>query len=106
MKSIVVILAGAFGVSASACAAEGMWTPDNLPKQELQMKYKFTPTAQWVQHVQHAALRLAGGCSGSFISPSGLVLTNHHCVNSCVQQLSTAEHDFIQAGFYAKEATD
>src|SRR5690606_12949943 len=53
-----------------------------------------------------AALRLAGGCSGSFVSPDGLVLTNHHCVNSCVQQLSTAEKDYIKSGFLARERKD
>jgi Peptidase S46 len=94
-------------VSASAAfAEEGMWTPDNLPKQDLQSKYKFTPSAQWAEHAQRASLRLAGGCSGSFVSPTGLVLTNHHCVNSCVQQLSTADKDFIASGFYAKEQKD
>jgi hypothetical protein len=93
-------------VSAGAFASEGMWTPDNLPKQELQARYKFSPEVHWVEHVQHAALRLAGGCSGSFVSPTGLVLTNHHCVNSCVQQLSSADKDFIKAGFYAKEQQD
>lgn len=92
--------------SAAAFASEGMWTPDNLPKQELQAKYKFSPAARWIEHVQHAALRLAGGCSGSFVSPTGLVLTNHHCVNSCVQQLSTADKDFIKTGFYAQESKD
>ena len=106
MSKISVALASIFLTSVSAYAAEGMWTPDGLPKQELQTKYKFTPTQQWVDHVQHAALRLAGGCSGSFISPTGLVLTNHHCVNSCVQQLSTADKDFIKTGFYAKEGKD
>ena len=103
MKRVALAIVGALVASASAFAAEGMWTPDNLPKQELQTKYKFSPDTHWVEHVQHAALRLAGGCSGSFISPTGLVLTNHHCVNSCVQQLSTADKDFIKTGFYAKE---
>ncbi len=106
MTRISILVASLLLTSVSAYAAEGMWTPDNLPKQELQAKYKFSPDAQWAEHVQRAALRLAGGCSGSFISPTGLVLTNHHCVNSCVQQLSTAEHDFIKSGFYAKEAKD
>lgn len=101
-----VIVAGFALATASAYAGEGMWTPDNLPKQELATKYKFTPTAQWVDHAQKAALRLAGGCSGSFVSATGLVLTNHHCVNSCVMQLSTAQKDFIAAGFYAKEQKD
>jgi len=106
MKTIAIISATAFVVCAGAYAGEGMWTPDNLPTKELQSKYKFTPTKQWVDHAQKAALRLAGGCSGSFVSSTGLVLTNHHCVNSCVMQLSTAEKDFIAAGFYAKEQKD
>ncbi len=106
MKKFVIVAGFALATASAAYAGEGMWTPDNLPKQELATKYKFTPTAQWVDHAQKAALRLAGGCSGSFISSTGLVLTNHHCVNSCVQQLSTAEKDFIAAGFYAKEQKD
>jgi hypothetical protein len=93
-------------VSASSLAAEGMWTPDNLPKAQLVEKYKFSPDQRWIDHAQRAALRLAGGCSGSFVSATGLVLTNHHCVNSCVQQLSTADKDFIKTGFYAKEEKD
>ncbi len=101
---LIVILASL--TTAGAFAAEGMWTPDNLPGQQLQQNYKFAPGTAWVDHAQRAALRLAGGCSGSFVSPSGLVLTNHHCVNSCVQQLSTAEKDFIKSGFYAKEEKD
>ncbi len=106
MKIVTVAVFAALAATASAFAGEGMWTPDNLPKTQLQEKYKFTPTQKWVDHVQHAALRLAGGCSGSFVSPSGLVLTNHHCVNSCVQQLSTADKDFIKTGFYAKDEKD
>ena len=106
MKKFFIVVGVALATASAAYAGEGMWTPDNLPKQELVTKYKFTPTAQWVDHAQKAALRLAGGCSGSFISSTGLVLTNHHCVNSCVQQLSTAEKDFIAAGFYANEQKD
>ncbi len=105
MKKIVITVC-ALVTSAGAFAGEGMWTPDNLPKAQLQEKYKFAPTQKWVDHVQHAALRLAGGCSGSFVSSTGLVLTNHHCVNSCVQQLSTADKDFIKSGFYAKDEKD
>jgi hypothetical protein len=106
MKNFAIVTGFALATASAAYAGEGMWTPDNLPKQELATKYKFTPSAQWVDHAQKAALRLAGGCSGSFISSTGLVLTNHHCVNSCVQQLSTAEKDFIAAGFYANEPKD
>ena len=105
MKKIFVA-SGLLVFAAGAFAGEGMWTPDNLPKTQLQEKYKFSPDKKWAEHAQHAALRLAGGCSGSFVSPTGLVLTNHHCVNSCVQQLSTADKDFIKSGFYAKDEKD
>jgi hypothetical protein len=82
MKTILVAAVALLLTSAAAFAAEGMWTPDNLPKSQLREKYKFSPEEHWVSHAEHAALRLAGGCSGSFVSPTGLVLTNHHCVNS------------------------
>ena len=102
-----LIVATSLGLSAAcAFAGEGMWTPDNLPVAQLQAKYNFTPAAEWVTRAQRAAVRIAGGCSASFVSPTGLVLTNHHCVNSCVQQLSTADKDFIKTGFYAKESKD
>ena len=91
---------------ATVHAAEGMWTLDKLPAKDLQARYGFTPDAAWVQHAQRSSLRLAGGCSGSFVSPDGLVLTNHHCVRECVQQLSTAKKNFVADGFYAKEQKD
>jgi hypothetical protein len=52
-----------------------------------------------------SAVRLRG-CSASFVSPEGLVATNHHCVASCVQQLSTKERDFMSAGFHARTAAE
>ena len=106
MSKSVISLLLSFVVADAALASEGMWTPDNLPRDQVQAKYGFTPDAKWAEHVQKAALRLAGGCSGSFVSPNGLVMTNHHCVNSCVQQLSTAEHDYIKNGFLAKREND
>ena len=104
-KSAVTLLL-ALVTSTGAFADEGMWTPDNLPTAQVQANHGFTPDAKWAEHVQKAALRLAGGCSGSFVSPNGLVLTNHHCVNSCVQQLSTADKDYIKSGFLAKAQQD
>ena len=106
MTKISIAIASVLLTSLNAYAAEGMWTPDHLPNTQLQAKYKFLPDQKWAEHAQKAAVRIAGGCSASFISPSGLVLTNHHCVNSCVQQLSTADKDFIKTGFYAKQEKD
>ncbi len=106
MKRVCATLVLAALSSTAAVAGEGMWTPDNLPLAQLRAEYGFTPTPQWATHVRKAALRLAGGCSGSFVSPDGLVLTNHHCVNSCVQQLSSADQDYIKSGFLARERKD
>lgn len=106
MRKLLLFAAASAAVITSAHAAEGMWTLDNLPKQRMQAQYGFTPSQVWTDHVQRSAVRLAGGCSGSFVSKDGLVMTNHHCVNDCVQQLSTAKKDFIKEGFYAKEAKD
>ncbi len=93
-------------VSASVFAAEGMWTLDNLPKAALKEKYGFQPDDAWVQHVMQSSVRLAGGCSGSFVSPDGLVLTNAHCVIDCAQELSSAERDFVNKGFVAKRRSE
>ncbi|HEY6545697.1 MAG TPA: S46 family peptidase [Dokdonella sp.] len=97
---ILAMLAG------PVAADEGMWTPDNLPVEQVRSAHGFTPDAKWAERVQKSAVRLAGGCSGSFVSPDGLVLTNHHCINSCVQQLSSAERDYIKSGFLAHERKD
>ncbi len=86
---------------ALVLAAEGMWTLDNLPRAKMQAEYGFAPSDAWVQHVMRSAVRLAGGCSGSFVSSSGLVMTNHHCVRSCLRDLSTARRDLARDGFLA-----
>ena len=83
-------------------AEEGMWTFDNFPSKTVGEKYGFTPSQAWLDHVRLASLRIAGGCSASFISPEGLVMTNHHCVVECVEQISTPKDNFVDDGFVAK----
>src|SRR2546430_323969 len=85
----------------AAHADEGMWTLDNFPAKKVRQKYGFSPDAKWLEEARLASVRLAGGCSGSFVSPEGLVMTNHHCSHSCIEQLSTKEKDFVAEGFYA-----
>jgi hypothetical protein len=81
---------------------EGMWTFDNLPVKQLKEKYNFVPTQQWLDHVRLSSVRFNDGGSGSFISPTGLVLTNHHVASGQLQKVSTPEHDYIKNGFYAQ----
>ncbi|MDQ6663041.1 MAG: S46 family peptidase [Acidobacteriota bacterium] len=82
-------------------ADEGMWTFNNFPSAEVGQKYGFTPTQAWLDHVERSSVRLVGMCSGSLVSASGLVMTNHHCASYCLQQNSTAGKDYIQQGFLA-----
>ncbi|SEQ38759.1 Peptidase S46 [Solimonas aquatica] len=82
-------------------AAEGMWTFDNLPRAQLQARYGFEPDAAWLRHAMRSTLRLADGCSASFVSAQGLVLSNAHCVLDCVQNLS-ARRDHVNEGFVAR----
>lgn len=89
-----------------AMASEGMWTLDNLPAKQMQTEYGFTADPAWIEKVMHSSLRIAGGCSASFVSPDGLVMTNHHCARSCLSQLSTANRDFIKDGFLAAKRED
>jgi hypothetical protein len=82
-------------------AEEGMWTFDNPPLKLLKAKYNFTPTQSWLDHLRLSSVRLNDGGSGSFVSPNGLLLTNHHVARGQLQKNSTAEHDYLANGFYA-----
>ena len=91
------LLAACFPLAAD----EGMWTFDNPPTKQLEAKYHFTPTKEWLDHVRLSCVRLNDGGSGSFVSPHGLLLTNHHVARGQLQKNSTAEHDYVKTGFYA-----
>jgi hypothetical protein len=82
-------------------AEEGMWTFDNPPLKLLAAKYNFHPTQAWLDHLRLSSVRLNDGGSGSFVSPDGLLLTNHHVARGQLQKNSTAEHDYLRDGFYA-----
>jgi hypothetical protein len=80
---------------------EGMWTFDNPPLKQLKDKYNFTPTSQWLDHLRLSCVRLNDGGSGSFVSPHGLLLTNHHVALGQLQKNSSPDHDYVKDGFYA-----
>ena len=97
----LLLAAALLAVSVTAIAEEGMWTFDNPPLKLLKQKYGFEPTKEWLDHVRLSSVRLNDGGSGSFVSPDGLLLTNHHVARGQLQKNSTPEHDYIANGFYA-----
>src|SRR6476646_9406190 len=97
---IAASLLSLFAVPAHA--DEGMWTFNGFPSKTVGKKYGFEPDQKWLDHVKLSSARTGGGCSASFVSKDGLVMTNHHCVHDCIEQLSSAKKDYVKDGFYAK----
>ena len=78
-----------------------MWTFDVPPLDYWAKRYNFHPAQAWLDHLRLAAGRLPG-CSASFVSPDGLILTNHHCGRSCIESSTRPGEDLLTNGFYAK----
>src|SRR5580692_1780470 len=87
-------LASIATLTASAQADEGMWLFNRPPRQILKERYNFEPTKEWLDHVQRASVRFNSGGSGSFISPEGLVMTNHHVGADSLQKMGDAKHNY------------
>jgi len=98
----LVLLIAMLTATKPSRADEGMWTLDNPPVKQLEEKYNFTPNAQWLDHIRLASVRFNDGGSGSFVSPNGLVITNHHVAFGQLQKVSTPEKDYVKDGFHAK----
>src|SRR3954453_9662026 len=87
---------------SSAFADEGMWLFTNPPLKQLKDKYHFEPTPQWLEHLQKSSVRFNSGGSGSFVSSTGLAITNHHVGLDTLQKISNEKNNYVRDGFYAK----
>src|SRR5262249_18579133 len=96
------VLVLCIGTTTSALADEGMWLFNAPPLKQLKEKYQFEPSPQWLEHLQKASVRFNSGGSGSFVSPTGLVITNHHVGADTLQKMGSAEHNYLRDGFYAQ----
>jgi hypothetical protein len=79
-----------------------MWTFENPPLDYWRQQYNFTATKEWLDNVRLSSVRFGESCSASFVSPDGLVMTNHHCARDCVAAVSTAQTDYVEIGYYAR----
>jgi hypothetical protein len=93
-------------VYSTAAADEGMWTFDHFPTAKMQRDYGFAPTRAWLDHVRLSSPRLTDRCSSSLVSAEGLVLSNHHCVIDCVQDLTYRQTDIVAHGFLASDRSN
>lgn len=78
-----------------------MWTFEYPPLDYFRATYGFEPDSAWFRRARLGALRLPN-CSASFVSPNGLVLTNHHCARESVTQVSRSDEGLLDSGFYAR----
>lgn len=113
MKKRLAILVGSIAatvIAAPTLADEGMWQPHQLPALENILKEKgmeINPKSisKLTEFPMNAVVSL-GGCTASFVSPKGLVVTNHHCSYGSIQFNSTAENNLLDKGFLAKSLSE
>ena len=104
--AVIVALFSLQSLQFTARADEGMWPFNNIPRAEIKRKYGFDITDEWLRKVQLASVRFNNGGSGSFVSPTGLVLTNYHIVEDIVGEVSTPEKDLAKEGFVARSRSE
>ena len=78
-----------------------MWTFDVPPLEYWARRYTFRPTQDWLDHARLSALRQPG-CTASFVSGDGLIMTNHHCARACIESATRPGEDLLGNGFYAR----
>ena len=108
MKTVVIIFL--MIINLSVHAAEGMWTPAQLPELSDVLEAKGLQIdpgtmTDLTAHPMKAIVSL-GGCTASFVSPKGLVITNHHCAYGSISYNSTEERNLLRDGFAAGSFAD
>ncbi len=110
-NTVILATLSATALFAAALSAQGnlemgkMWTLENPPLAYLEKEYGFKPDQKWLRSLQLASIRFGGGCSSSFVSPKGLILTNHHCARGAIAAVS-GDQLWDKNGFYAKSLED
>jgi hypothetical protein len=100
MRTLGIMLA--IAVPATAHSDEGMWTFDHFPVDAVSRSYGVEINPAWLDHVRLSTVRLTN-CTASFVSPDGLMITNHHCLESCLGELSSKDDSLMERGFMAAE---
>lgn len=99
MRTLIALVAAC---SSVALGEEGMWLFNDFPSAQVKKDVGVTVDQAWLDRVRLGSLRLANGCSASLVSADGLVMTNHHCIRACLEDLSSSR-DLLAAGYVAAE---
>jgi len=110
MKRTLGVLFSLMVLAAPAAAQDElglgkMWTFERPPLAYLEREYGLKADEAWWNRMRLASLRFGRGCSASFVSPNGLILTNHHCARGAIAS-AQGENDWVKNGYVADELTD
>ncbi|MFT7618978.1 MAG: hypothetical protein ACI97A_002626 [Planctomycetota bacterium] len=83
-----------------------MWTFENAPKEYFKKEHNLDLTDEWLESVRLSYLKFGGGCSSSFVSPQGLIMTNHHCARGFIATAAPAGEDWVKDGYIAKNMAE
>ena len=101
MKRILAFLLSINILATFTFADEGMWTFDNPPVKQWKERYNFEPSKEWLDNVRLASPKVNNSSAG-FVSPNGLIATNHHVAAGYIERVSSKERDLLKNGFYAR----
>ncbi|MEI6657994.1 MAG: S46 family peptidase [Planctomycetota bacterium] len=99
--AVAAVCFAALHGATPALGDEGMWLFSAPPLERIERDHGVRLTPEWLEHLQRSSVRLSSGGSGAFVSPDGLVLTNHHVGADAIHKLSDASHDLLASGFAA-----
>ena len=105
LETMFAVLVVVLAVGASIRAEEGMWTFDNFPIARANQALGSRIDQAWLDRVRLSSVRF-GGCSAGIVSADGLVMTNNHCVATCVANLSTPTVNYAETGFTPRRRED
>ena len=112
LAMFALVLPVAIALLAGSAAAQDklelgkMWTFEHVPRDYFEKEHGFKLTNEWLDAVRMASLRFGGGCSASFVSPNGLVMTNHHCARDDIAKASPPGEDWVKNGYVAHKLED
>ena len=105
-RALALLLPAALLCACAALADEGMWLFNQFPAERVAKDYGFRVTGPFLDHLRLSSVRLNSGGSGSFVSPRGLLFTNHHVAADCIQKIGSSERDYMRDGFYAASSSE